>query len=516
MIEIIVLVLGYISFENILQSTGVSIRILLDVWMIFNFYLFCKYKINVDNIKNIAKINLLYCLLVALKLKNIETILQTKNQIMQILKGFFLENSIYSLATCIIIISVLVMLVKGVIATQEISSRNSNNKENLELYFSRVETKDLLNFYLDRYNYISLVGDWGIGKSYFIKYFFQRKLNSYGESIYETIIIDVASYSTNNEILKKINLELGKIFKKNKIFIFKIDVFKEIIIENNIFDKIKNIIFDLIDETIESGIKRLKNKSIVICLDNIERINEKDRIIKLLSAIDEQLVSKVEFNKEKLKIIYAYDEEHMKLLFKNENINFINYISKYSEARIPMRKISISDLENNEKNEKLKEILEDLSKKIEEKRKEIKKGEIDKKIDMMISLITDRELDTIEKTKKIQEIKQRINNKYFEKLDIIDRKIANPRFIEQTRKMRRENESLLLTFKYKILLVVFEELSLDILERNGDIIDNITFNFKNLEEILTKKNIELIVFNDFFFENDIRDSVNQFKRMGLN
>ena len=61
--------------------------------------------------------------------------------------------------------------------------------------------------------------------------------------------------------------------------------------------------------------------TIVLCLDNIERINDLNRITLLLSGIDEQLIHKIN-DRKKFKVIYLYDKKYMEKIFSKESISF--------------------------------------------------------------------------------------------------------------------------------------------------------------------------------------------------
>ncbi len=385
-------------------------------------------------------------------------------------------RNVLVLASVVIFLILLFLYIKN--KKEKIKSQELE-KEGMKLYKSRENSKIKLETYLNIYNDFSLVGDWGIGKSYFLKNLF--KLN---DSNYEGIVVDVSSYSVNDKILKKIDFEIDKIFKKNGIFRFKNSIFSEIMTESNIFDKFKNIRLGFFEEDLNDKINELGNKKIVLCLDNIERINDKNRIQQLFSAIDEQFISKIKEKnglRKNLKVVYVYDEQYISTLFKNENIDFLNYITKYSEAKITLKKIEMSDLENEMEKTGLKKLSDEMNM-IKERdiieysrqlmefiRSDILKDKAG------ISYSKDEENSKMEKNKnleeekKIIELKEKIIEKFnTNKIEVIN-KITNPRFIEQCyrEKSRLENKNLEKDslIKYKLILAIFEGINLEDLNK---------------------------------------------------
>lgn len=510
MIVIFILILGYISFRNLLVKPEIlyykifeknkeiyiksfssdeqiditSLLMVLLIFLIFNCYFLCNYKKTIKNIKNIGKINIVYFLFIILVLGKIETILKLKDAL--ILSFYSFINIIFKNILGIIFVVIVYLLYERF----KLNAKEDDDGGEIALYQSRKKYKDILESYLKLdYESVALTGEWGSGKSYFIKYFIQEKLK---DKEMEFILIDVSSYSTSGEVLKKIKKEIEKILKRNGVLLLKTSIFKDIIVENNIFNRVGNCILDLFEEEIDDGIEGLKDKKIILILDNIERINNKEKIVKIFSSVDEQLITKLKNNKDKLKIIYSYDEKYMELLFRNEKIDFFKYISKYTDTRIAIKEVDKNDLQEN-LSEGLKIVLSII---LEEKREDnltnfnkIVKMQIEEILSEGQRSYNNNDISYNEVQKKIED-KMRIN--YEEKLDEIYRKIINPRFVKQNTK------SDIKIIKEKILLEIFSELSIHDLENLGTELFCINFKIKNIENLLEDKIVELFIFNYLF------------------
>lgn len=122
-----------------------------------------------------------------------------------------------------------------------------NVKKESDLYSSRKILLPIIDEYLGSIESISIIGDWGIGKSKLIENFFHAekdKENKKYSDKYESIIIDVSSYSENKKIISVIQEELVKILMKHKIFKININFVEKVFVENNDFLKsIKKFFF---------------------------------------------------------------------------------------------------------------------------------------------------------------------------------------------------------------------------------------------------------------------------------
>lgn len=216
-----------------------------------------------------------------------------------------------------------------------------------DLYPSREKLIKLLNFYLKSENGISIIGDWGIGKTKLIENFFLKeqvidnKIYNFGEK-YEYIYIDASSYCEVEKIIRTINNKINKILKQNKILKINKEYIDKLFLETDgLIKSIKYAFFSTDDECNQKSILKSKigeyekqtNKVIVLCLDNLERINNKEYIMTLLSIIDDLIPNNI-------KKIYLYDKIHMKTLIDN----FDKYIEKYSSNEIQVKAVSTSEM----------------------------------------------------------------------------------------------------------------------------------------------------------------------------
>lgn len=296
--------------------------------------------------------------------------------------GFMYEYSLLIISIFIYILVIFFLLNKKDNVTYE--------KEEDDLFESRKKLLPMIKFYLENSKGFSIIGDWGIGKTKLIKNFFEKSKNEfekkYGE-YYELIYIDVSTFSDNKKIIQEIEEQINLIFRKNKILKLETDLLESLFNETSTwFKNLKNIIFEKnylkdskssLCEKIKE-LKKNKNKEIVLCLDNLERIIARERIINLLAIIDD-------LTTDNIRKIYIYDKEHMKLIF--DEINFENYIEKYSDNFIEVKEVETSEVVKKLERFDLKRLLfrlriiqkleeikdEDLKKKIIQKKEEIEK-----------------------------------------------------------------------------------------------------------------------------------------------
>lgn len=385
-----------------------------------------------------------------------------------------------------------------------------NNLKEL-LYSSRQNKIKVLEQFLNVYNEFSIVGEWGVGKSFFLKYFFKNS----DKNKYEEIIIDISSYSTNDKILKKIDSEINRIFKKYHIFRFSPSIFKEISLQNSFIETFKSVIQFSMSDNLNSCIESLP-VTIVLCLDNIERINDLNRITLLLSGIDEQLIHKIN-DRKKFKVIYLYDKKYMEKIFSKESISFNSYISKYSESEIQIYGIEDEDFKQNENYSEFINVRNIINKEIElrndnfEKQWSMKIGEL---VDNKFGIDYDSEKNySAEKVKYLEEIKDK-NKALKDKILIgvddyikqIEEKLKNPRFIEQCFKFKKNDEQKLTIeniIKYKIILDIFQNVNLT----NKSVIEIFEYNLLKKIQMrgsidFSAETIELITIQFVLFNNN--------------
>lgn len=406
-----------------------------------------------------------------------------------------------------------------------------------DLYESRIQILQTIDAYLQsKIETFSIVGEWGIGKTKLVKNFFYGSYcdgegNKYREN-YEVIFIDASIYSKNEKIIEKLETELGEILSKYKILKSNKSFISELFMDNiNFFIKIytKFLNTDSIlneREALEHKLQtiNLQNKRIVLCLDNVERLNSKKRITALFSIIDDIFPTQI-------KKIYLFDEKQMENIFKKSEVDFKNYISKYTLNSINLRSVYIDEVlvKNSSLNDKIKFLLD--------------------KIDLIIKNIDDEfknELTSLEKKSDllISETKKRA----IVKLEKIKEKYKNPRYLDDLKKyletLDEEERESIYPVMYKILLenfpnITFQEIFNDermtltnILEVKSDINENLIekicvyflfiltyekdeldkqnkFKFKQNEYYLLKMNFE----NLFFYRKNFKTELE--KRLEL-
>ncbi|WP_027129315.1 hypothetical protein [Fusobacterium perfoetens] len=378
-----------------------------------------------------------------------------------------------------------------------------------DLYKSREKYLSLIDFYLENMKTFAIIGEWGIGKTKLIENFFNGNYKDFNEILYknkyEFIYIDVSIYSENEKIIETLQNRIGKLLKKYNFLRLEGRFIKNLFLENETFLKIiykflfSNISLEENKRELEEKIKEINSiKKVVICFDNLERLNNKNRIIKLFAILDEILPNE-------MKKIYIYDEKYMKEIFKKENDNFVEYISKYV-----FNKIKVEDINVDEILEDRKEILTEIKK-------------IQKRINENIDFLTE-ELENEKKSfsqgkEKIDQLKNEVKL-YFQN---IANKLKNPRYLINLKEYIDEKEKNIdYRVEYKIIRDNFPNLELnDILEEElrPDIILGLDeyeakeIKEKKKEDIsldnfkIIEKNIEKICQMYIFEMNDERKSL---------
>ncbi|MCJ8343213.1 MAG: hypothetical protein MJH09_10280, partial [Cetobacterium sp.] len=276
----------------------------------------------------------------------------------------FLESSFYKDISSNLFLSYLIVIITiFFLLTLDFLSFNKQNKKNKsDLYESRRSLLKILHEYLQTIDRFSIIGDWGIGKTILIENFFY---NSDYSKNYELIYIDSSIYSSNENIIIKLENEIDNILEKYQIVKNKNSFTGDLFLETNTFLKsLYKLIFPQkssyeIKQSLEKKFTTIEEnykKKIVLCLDNLERNNNSFKIIKLFSILSEILP-------ENIKIIYIYDEIEMKKIFKFYRGGFINYISKYTFNKIEVRDIEIEEILESHRGE-ISNILNKISKKI--------------------------------------------------------------------------------------------------------------------------------------------------------
>ena len=366
-----------------------------------------------------------------------------------------------------------------------------------DLYPSRERLLSLIDYYLKSSHRLSIVGDWGIGKTKIIENFFYGEYflgkdseKPFRES-YSMIYIDTSTFCENKKIIENLENQLQKILKNNKIMGISEEFTRKFFIQLETFiGKIYNLFFEdydfqesrkILNEKIKEFYK-ITDKFIVICLDNIERINDKERIISLLSMFDEVL-------SENIKIIYLYDEKHMREIFNKEQYNFDKYIEKYVLNKIQIEEIQVEEIL--EGDDKLKITFIEL------------KNRMDKTVEVMNTLLKDH--------KKIQDI-DKLKKEFYElvikKIEEINYRLKNPRFLIYLKNfLIKEREEMEERLEYKIIREFFQTLNLEFFEKmtfrdlvNPNIFEELENHDKEMHFLVEKKIVQYMFLSEKNFE----------------
>lgn len=502
-----------IAINKIIETQN-TISLFLGLCIFIISYLFIKYR---TNLKDLFKF-IFYSLMIFI------VYFYKKSTDFYATISLFLNNQVFILFVFLFIFSVVFPMILNYIDEKNLLENNSKKQK---LYSSRENKIETLKGFLSVYDEFSITGEWGIGKSFFLKYFFKNS----NKNKYEEIIIDVSSYSTNDGILKKIDSEINNILKKHHIFRFSPSIFKDINVKSSFIETIKNLISYFLNDNLNSCVESLPN-TIVLSLDNIERINNLNRITTLFSAIDEQLIHKIA-NRKKFKVIYIYDKNYMEKIFGKERIDFNLYISKYSESSIQLYGVEENDFKEEIGYNEIISIKNTLLKEIE-----IKIDNFNKQWNQLIMTLVDnkygfdydspvnKSTQKVEYSKWIKSEYSSLRNTLLEEIknniNLIDKKLKNPRFIYQCLKLiKNDRVKLPIEYitKYKIILDIFQNVNLT-KESIGEV--NIIELIKNSQQMnhiyLSTENKELIAIIFILFNNSselFRNFLDDLRKKGL-
>ncbi|MGL6099836.1 MAG: P-loop NTPase fold protein [Fusobacteriaceae bacterium] len=338
-----------------------------------------------------------------------------------------------------------------------------------DLYSSRKVYLDSIEEYLKNMKAFSIVGSWGIGKTKLIENFF------YGDSLkrnYELLYIDASIYSDNEKIVESIEKSLDLLFRKYKIFKKNKSFINELFIQNSsILKSIYLSIFhkesaDEQKKNIEIKINEIK-KTVVICLDNLERINSKERITNFFAILEEIIP-------ENIKRVYVYDEKEMEKIFNN---NFVSYIEKYTFNKIELNDISVEEVLKS--NKELKNHIQDFILKIENKNKIV-----------MLKKFIDGYIGNHIEQKEVF-ISEILENDFSKKCIEINNKLKNPRYLNNLKNYLKnylketDSEELKYKFEYKLIRDCLQTLKVK------DIKGRYIFRANFLEKLTVKKDLSL-------------------------
>lgn len=193
--------------------------------------------------------------------------------------------------------------------------------------------KDLskIKHYLNQCNILGIEGEWGVGKSFLVK----KLIEDLKKEKVEIIILNLANVNSGNIFATIIN-QLDKILIRNGVIeilfnrlknVFSNQSFKGINFSNIFSSRTEK---ELLDDY-KVAISKL-NKKILIVFDDIDRINDIEKVSKSLNF-------GVEFGQNNLKVIYLYSEENLKGLGLKRN-----FLEKYIPFTLCLSKVSIKDM----------------------------------------------------------------------------------------------------------------------------------------------------------------------------
>ncbi|MGL4901935.1 MAG: P-loop NTPase fold protein [Cetobacterium sp.] len=347
-----------------------------------------------------------------------------------------------------------------------------------EIFESRKKDFPILNGFLKINKGTSIIGKWGSGKTFFIKYFLEK---SQFKDDYEYIYIDTSLFLENKSLINNINIQLDDIFIRNKII-----PQKNLIIESLFYQPegwLKSIFKyffqkeSYLDEKKEISVKiKELGKKVVIVLDNLERLESKEKIQNMLSIVEEVLPIRIPR-------IYLYDLEKLKKLFEKENntVEVEEYFEKYTDFIVTLSEIDDEEI--------IKEF------KFSEDVKKVYKETIEKLNNLLDEFLykRDQEKENIEIIEKIKSIEE------------IILLLKNPRLVKQCHAIIK-NEKIdydkKIKFYFAILTVIFSKkinINQEILNKNNKT------PIKNIENIN-----ERIIFEIMFNTGSVVDNRDNF------
>lgn len=366
-----------------------------------------------------------------------------------------------------------------------------------DLYPTRKRLLNIIDDYLDSLDRLSIVGDWGVGKTKLIEnffygeYFSKKNSKKMFKEKYSMIYIDVSTFCENKKIIESLERQLQEILKDNKILGINEEFTKSFFVQEETFlGRIYNLFIPDYSLQKSRRILRVKinefnkitNKFIVICLDNIERIDNKERITSLLSMFDEVLSKNI-------KIIYLYDEKHMRKIFKKDQHNFDEYIEKYAFNKIKVNSITVEEILKEDK--RIQSYFIKLKNRMNETLRSLNILLINHDILYNIGENKENFLKLIEK--KINEINYKLNN---------------PRFLIYLKEfIVKEQRDIYERLEYKIINYFFRTITLESIEKmtlkeliNPNIFEDPIISKEKMNILVERKLVEYMFLAEENFE----------------
>ncbi|MDP0506941.1 MAG: hypothetical protein Q7K47_06850 [Fusobacterium sp. JB019] len=415
-------------------------------------------------------------------------------------------GNILDKVTILLMFGIIVLVLEVIFSIERSYKLEAEEDENRkELYKSREDLLERLKTYLKNMDAVAITGAWGIGKTVFLNEFFYRAENGdNAEKKYEKIYIDVSIFTENKRIIEKIERDLNNIFEKYGILKIK-DKLLTGLEENNSWCKSILNFFKLEvenkNQNLEKKIKELetKNKSIVLCLDNFERISDKNRIISLLAIIDERIPKGI-------KRVYLYDEEYMEELFSgvkkaNEILDeslyskgFKEYFNKYIEHSFSIKDAKIEEILA--RSPDLKKVIDRITSRIDS---------FEKKLKFKANLLKNNQKEKEENSKNSDAKIQIINN--FIEISLNFKKLLLvPRYLEQLKNFigKIEEKNKVYELEWKIISDCFKNVSAKKLEENS---------FNDMDYVIDENKIDknIIFLRYLFFTENTGNNYDRLK-----
>lgn len=214
-----------------------------------------------------------------------------------------------------------------------------NTSSKADLFPERKDDLQRLNEYINKFDTIGILGDWGSGKTYLVNEFINRNQDSYE-------VIKVEALTCNlDSIDSYIFKQLENVLWRNRIYPRYSRQIQNLMEENSIIKQLRSIfIKGSHDKTTAfngfcNDIKKLKKTILLVCED-IDRISENyvDQIAKIMD-----ISAKLAGNN--VKVIYEYDQKRMADLgFRQDYMEkYIPYMINLTD--IPFMRLLDKELE---------------------------------------------------------------------------------------------------------------------------------------------------------------------------
>lgn len=241
----------------------------------------------------------------------------------------------------------------GILVKKEIENRKlmpNESQNDLQLYPGKENDITTLINYIENYQIVGLRGEWGIGKSFIIDKFIDRKKSEYN-------IVEINTMMCNfDELQSNLITELSNLLSENRIYSLAFHALKKSttilgfsINISNFVNPRKLSFYESID-ILKNDLAKL-DKTTLIIFEDIDRINDKNTILQILNLTEKLSSSKV-------KIIHQYSEDEL----LNKGISY-EFLEKYIHHVVNVSGLSfvqnLYDLINDENNSFSNVLIED-------------------------------------------------------------------------------------------------------------------------------------------------------------